>query len=230
MVFNGFQKTTLLDFPGKVACTVFTHGCNLLCPFCHNALLVNRGEDLPTFDETEILAYLQKRKGIIDGICVSGGEPLLHQELEAFLQRVKALGVSVKLDTNGTLPERLIHLIEAGLVDHVAMDIKNSKKKYALTAGVSALDMEKIEKSIAYLIKGSIPYEFRTTVVRELHTLEDIRDISLMIEGAESYYLQNFVDSGLLIGENLSPHSPDTLSLFCDEAKKVLKNVKIRGI
>ena len=230
MVFNGFQKTTLLDFPGKVACTVFTHGCNLLCPFCHNALLVNRGEDLPTFDETEILAYLQKRKGIIDGICISGGEPLLHQELEAFLQKVKALGVSVKLDTNGTLPDRLISLIEAGLVDYVAMDIKNSKKKYALAAGVASLDMEKIEKSIAYLIKGSIPYEFRTTVVRELHTLEDIRDISRMIEGAENYYLQNFVDSGLLIGENLSPHSPDTLSLFCDEAKKVLKNVKIRGI
>ena len=230
MVFNGFQKTTLLDFPGKVACTVFTHGCNLLCPFCHNALLVNRGEDLPTFDETEILAYLQKRKGIIDGICISGGEPLLHQELEAFLQKVKALGVSVKLDTNGTLPDRLISLIEAGLVDYVAMDIKNSKKKYALTAGVASLDMEKIEKSIAYLIKGSIPYEFRTTVVRELHTLEDIRDISRMIEGAENYYLQNFVDSGLLIGENLSPHAPDTLSLFCEEAKKVLKNVKIRGI
>ncbi|MBQ8416724.1 MAG: anaerobic ribonucleoside-triphosphate reductase activating protein [Clostridia bacterium] len=230
MVFNGFQKTTLLDFPGKVACTVFTHGCNLLCPFCHNALLVNRGEDLPTFDETEILAYLQKRKGIIDGICISGGEPLLHQELEAFLQKVKALGVSVKLDTNGTLPDRLIHLIEAGLVDYVAMDIKNSKKKYALTAGIASLDMEKIEKSIAYLIKGSIPYEFRTTVVRELHTLEDIKGISRMIEGAENYYLQNFVDSGLLIGENLSPHSPDTLSLFCDEAKKVLKNVKIRGI
>ena len=230
MVFNGFQKTTLLDFPGKVACTVFTHGCNLRCPFCHNALLVNREESLPSFDEAEILAYLQKRKGIIDGICVSGGEPLLHPELESFLQKVKEIGILVKLDTNGTLPDRMIRLIEEGLVDYVAMDIKNSKEKYATTAGVPSVDLEKIEESIAYLIKGKIPYEFRTTVVKELHTLEDIQSISRMIKGAESYYLQGFIDSGLLIGQNLSAHTPETLSLFCDEAKKILKNVKIRGI
>ena len=230
MVFNGFQKTTLLDFPGKVACTVFTHGCNLLCPFCHNALLVNRGDQLPTFDETEILAYLQKRKGIIDGICVSGGEPLLHPELESFLRKVKEIGLLVKLDTNGTMPDRMIRLIEAGLVDYVAMDVKNSKEKYALTAGVPFVDLEKIEESIAYLIKGRIPYEFRTTVVKELHTQKDIQDISRMIAGAKSYYLQGFIDSGLLIGQDLSPHSKETMELFCEEAKKILKNVKIRGI
>ena len=198
MKFYGFQKMTMLDYPGKVACIVFTGGCNLRCPFCHNALLVTQVDNV-VYDEEEIIEYLNKRKGLLDGICVSGGEPLLQIGLENFLQRVKELGYSIKLDTNGTFPARLKSLVEKGLVDYVAMDIKNCKEKYSLTTGTDSFDIAKIEESVNFLLSGKVDYEFRTTIVDGLHETQDIVKIGEWIKGAKKYFLQNFVDSGNLI-------------------------------
>ena len=210
MKINGFQKMTVLDFPGKVACIVFTGGCNMRCPFCHNAdLALNQGTD--EFSEEEILAYLKKRQGLLDGVCITGGEPLLQPDIKEFIQKVRALGYAVKLDTNGAFPERLKGLVNEGLLDYVAMDIKNQKEKYALTAGVN-IDISKIEESVAFLMEGKVDYEFRTTVVSEFHEKEDILKISEWIKGAKRYFLQNFVDSGNLIKKNiLHAVTPETL-------------------
>ena len=164
MRFYGFQKMTLLDFPGKVACTLFTGGCNMRCPFCHNALLVTeleQGND--TWDEAEVLTFLRRRKGLLDGVCVTGGEPTLQPELAPFLRRVKELGYAVKLDTNGTRPEVLRALVGEGLVDYVAMDVKNSPARYALTAGVPAAELSGVFTSMDFLLSGTVDYEFRTT-------------------------------------------------------------------
>ncbi len=211
MKINGFQKLTLLDFPGKVACIVFTAGCNFRCPFCHNASLVTHIDDSEVFSENEILDYLKKRTGIIDGVCITGGEPLLQPDLEDFIKKIKCMGFAVKLDTNGSSPEKLISLIEKGLLDYVAMDIKNSKEKYPLTAGVDNLNLSDIEKSVSYLLENHIPYEFRTTVVKDMHTPQDIVSIANWISGAEKYFLQNFVDSGDILGEKMAPLSQNEL-------------------
>ncbi len=211
MIFGGFQKLTLLDFPGTIACTLFTKGCNFLCPFCHNAPLVNRIEETSSFSEEEILAFLRKRQGILEGVCITGGEPLLHPELVYFIQKLKILNYKVKLDTNGSFPQRLKALVNQGLLDYVAMDIKNSFEHYAMTAGTDRICIHDIEESIDFLLNGSIPYEFRTTVAAELHTVEDIACIAERIHGANAYYIQNFSDSGHIIGNHLSPVDPDTL-------------------
>ncbi len=210
MIFGGFQKLTLLDFPGKVACTLFTKGCNFTCPFCHNAPLVNKPNEAASFSEEEILAFLKKRQGILEGVCITGGEPLLHP-LEDFLLKVKALGYKVKLDTNGSFPQKLKDLYEKKLIDYVAMDIKNSFEKYPMTSGCENIDLSKIEESIDFLLEGNIPYEFRTTVCSQLHTACDIEKIAKRIKGAEKYFIQNFLDSGNIIGNNLSPVSEEML-------------------
>lgn len=230
MIIKGLAKLTLLDFPGKVACTVFTGGCNFKCPFCHNASLAVRAVELPTIPEDEILSFLKKRKGILDGVCVSGGEPLLMPDLADFLGRIKEMGYSVKLDTNGYLPRRLSSVIELGLVDAVAMDIKNSPQKYALTAGVPDLDMTPITESADLLMRGSTPYEFRTTVVKELHEAEDFESIGAWIKGARAYYLQSFTDSGDIIESGLSAHSAETLKHFLAIVKKYVSNSHLRGV
>ena len=205
MIIKGFAKLTLLDYPGRVACTVFTGGCNFRCPFCHNASLAIRAREVDTIPESEVFELLKKRKGILDGVCITGGEPLLFgDELYDFIIEIKKLGYAVKLDTNGSFPERLAALIEAGLVDKVAMDIKNSPEKYALTAGVENFDIASILKSVELLKSSGVDYEFRTTVVKELHSASDFEAIGKMIEGAKAYFLQSFVDSGDLIGEGLS--------------------------
>jgi len=229
MNINGFQKMTLLDFPGKVACTLFTGGCNMRCPFCHNASLVINGRERTEYSEEEILSYLKKRQGILEGVCITGGEPLLQPDIEQFIIKVRELGYAIKLDTNGALPERLISLCEKGLVDYVAMDIKNSIEKYRETSGVDTLDTKKIEQSIDFLLSGTIDYEFRTTVVNELHTIQDIEALSKRISGAKRYFLQPFLDSGDIIGDNLS--SPDKVSLeeMCKIASKYVHFVEIRG-
>ena len=185
MRINGFQKLTLLDFPGHTACTVFTGGCNLRCPFCHNALLVTEADELEEYPEEEILAFLKKRQGILDGVAITGGEPLLQRDIRAFIEKVRALGYAVKLDTNGTFPKMLKELAEAGLLDYVAVDIKNSKERYAETTGIPRLDLSGIEETVRYLLEGHVPYEFRTTVVAEFHTPEDIRKIGEWIHGAD---------------------------------------------
>lgn len=204
MQINGFQKLTLLDFPGKVACIVFTAGCNFRCPFCHNASLVTHIDNDLRIDEEEIFTYLQKRQGLLDGVCITGGEPLLQQGIEEFIKKIKALGYYVKLDTNGSYPEKLKKLIDNKLVDYVAMDIKNSKEKYMKTSGVENISLENIEKSISLLLENKVEYEFRTTVVNELHTVEDIENIANWIKGAPKYFLQNFTDSGDIISQNMS--------------------------
>ena len=228
MVFGGFQKLTLLDYPGKVACILFTKGCNFYCPFCHNALLVKNVMEEQTITEEEVLDYLEKRQGILEGVCISGGEPLLHKELEDFLKKVKKLGYFVKLDTNGSFPEKLKNLVSLGLVDYVAMDIKNSFEKYAMTSGCEKINISDIEKSIDYLLTGVIDYEFRTTVSEELHSVDDIEKISLRIKGAKKYYIQNFVDSGNILGENIHPVGKIELEKMKNIALKYIKTASVR--
>ena len=230
MNISGFQKLTLLDFPEKTAATVFTGGCNMRCTFCHNALLVTEFDGSSDFTEEEVLAYLKKRSGILDGICITGGEPLLQKDIGDFMKKVKELGIAIKLDTNGSFPEKLRSLVEDGLVDYVAMDIKNSKEKYPETVGVAGFDIAPIEESIRYLMSSGVDYEFRTTVVRELHTIEDIAGIADWISGAKKYFLQNFVDSGNIIGENLSAHNRETLEEMRNRAAKTIDLVQLRGV
>lgn len=230
MKICGFQKMTMLDYPGKVACTVFTGGCNFRCPFCHNALLVTGIDDENVFDEEEIISYLYKRKGIIDGVCITGGEPLLQKDIAEFLQKVKATGLPVKLDTNGSYPQKLRELVEKGLVDYVAMDIKNSKEKYAETIGLSDYDLSKVEESVEFLLCDAVDYEFRTTVVREFHTQEDILNIANWISDAKRYFLQGFVDSGNLIGSGMSAYRPQEMVEICTKAQEIVPNTVLRGV
>ncbi len=226
MIFGGFQKLTLLDFPGRVACTLFTKGCNFRCPFCHNALLVTDIGEI-SYTDTEILDYLEKRIGILDGVCITGGEPLMQPELEDFIKKVKALGYAVKLDTNGSYPDKLKDLVGKGLIDYVAMDIKNTIEKYPLTAGVPNAD---VEESIDFLLSGAVSYEFRTTVVAEHHNISDIEGIAKRISGAEKYFLQKFVDSGHIIGENLHEVDENTMKNMLEKVKKYVKTAELRGI
>ncbi len=230
MKICGFQKMTLLDYPGKVACTVFAGGCNLRCPFCHNALLVTEVADTEEIDPDYIFDYLKKRQGILEGVALTGGEPLLYPDAGRFIEKVRALGYAVKLDTNGTRPEHLKELVNAGLVDYVAIDVKNSKEKYGMTVGIPDFSTADVEESIGFLLSGKVPYEFRTTVVREFHTPEDIGKIGQWIEGADRDFLQKFVDSGNLIGENLHEADKETMTVMKDAAARYVKNVSIRGM
>ncbi len=228
MKIFGFQKMTLLDFPGKVACTVFTGGCNFRCPFCHNARLVTHIDD-PEIAKEEILSYLYKRKGLLDGVCITGGEPLLQSDIADFISEIKAMGYAVKLDTNGADPEKLAELIDQGLLDYVAMDIKNSKEKYALTCGVD-VDIQKIEKSVELLKSGRVEYEFRTTLVKQLHEESDILSMAKWLKGTRYWYLQNFVDSGDLIANGLSAHDEKWVKNAESLARQLIESVKVRGL
>lgn len=231
MNFSGFQKLTLLDYPEHVACTLFTKGCNFRCPFCHNALLVTETqEEGETHSDESVLSYLSKRVGILDGVCITGGEPLLQKELPDFIRKVKALGYQVKLDTNGSFPDRLVSLVNEGLLDYVAMDIKNSMERYGETIAVPDFDTSPIEKSIDFLLEGRVAYEFRTTVVAEFHTTQDIVAIAKRIQGAPKYFLQNFVDSGCLIGENLHSVDKKVMENMKNAAMKHLSEVSLRGV
>lgn len=213
MTIHGLQKMTLLDYPGRVACTVFTAGCNFRCPFCHNARLVTTIDPAEAYDEEEVLSFLKKRVGLLDGVCFTGGEPLLQKDIEGFMRKVRKLGYLIKLDTNGSFPDRLRSVIDAGLVDYVAMDIKNRREKYALTAGFSGELLPAIEQSIALLMEGRVQYEFRTTVMNELHTVEDMASIGAWIRGADRYFIQSFTDSGELVGQGTYT-APDTETLL----------------
>ncbi len=228
MLIGGFQKLTLLDFPGKVACILFTPGCNFKCPFCHNGGLVTHIDPQTFQTQEEVLSYLQKRKGLLDGIVITGGEPLLQDGLQDFLVRVKAMGYAVKLDTNGTFPRKLKSLVEADLVDYVAMDIKNTPEKYPLTAGCPGLSLQDVEESIEFLLSDAVDYEFRTTVTAELHTPQDIVAIAKWIRGAKRYYLQNFIDSGDLVGTGNSPVSPEILAQMRKNAQDMVSEVMVR--
>ncbi len=228
-MIKGFQRLTLLDFPGRTACTVFTAGCNLRCPFCHNALLVTEKNDA-SFTEDEIFEHLRRRKNLIDGIAITGGEPLLQRDIERFLYELKETGIAVKLDTNGCYPEKLADILQLGLVDYVAMDIKNCPEKYAETVGVESFDISPIEKSIFLLKNSGIEYEFRTTITENLHTKESIESLAKWIEGAPKYYLQNFVDSGNLIDNSCKGVSRDTMREMLEIARKYIPNAELRGL
>lgn len=228
MTIKGFQKTTLLDFPGKVAATVFTGGCNFRCPFCHNASLVTHVKE-DVVAEAEVLSYLQKRKNILDGVCITGGEPILQSDIDEFCKKIREIGLAVKLDTNGSLPAQLKHLIDEGLVDYIAMDIKNSREAYARTCGLDRFP-DGVEESIRLIMSCGIPYEFRTTVTRELHTKETISELIRWIRGAERYFLQCFTDSGDLIGDGLSAPTPEEMNEFLAIAKREIPSAALRGM
>lgn len=230
MRIQGLQKLTLIDYPEKAACTIFTAGCNFRCPFCHNACLVTQTEENEDLSKDEIMDFLKKRRNILDGVCISGGEPMLQTDLEEFIKEVKEMGYLVKIDTNGSFPERLERLTEEKLIDYVAMDIKNSKEHYARTAGLSKLDLRPIEESASFLMEGNIPYEFRTTVVREFHQKSDFEQIGLWIRGADKYYLQQFKDSGNLIRSGLRAYDESVLSQALEVVRKYVPNAQLRGL
>ena len=230
MKIAGLQKLTLLDYPGKVACSVFTPGCNYRCPFCHNAALVLPERSRDEISKGDVLAFLRKRVGMLDGVCVSGGEPLLQAGLADFLREVKALGYAVKLDTNGSNPDLLGRLIDEGLLDYAAMDIKNTLAKYPETAGVPGMDLNAVVQSAELLMRERIPFEFRTTLVREFHTLEDVLEIGRWLQGAPRYFLQHFVDSGDLLSSGLHPVAEDEMRVMADSLRPYIKEVELRGI
>lgn len=229
MKISGMEKLTLLDYPSKTACLIFTQGCNLKCPFCQNSALLDTNHD-GIIDENEVLAYLDKRKGIIDGICISGGEPLIQKDVEKFIKRVKEKGFQVKLDTNGSNPKKLKDLIDKKLIDYVAMDIKNDFTDYGKTAGIEKINTNKIKESIKILENSDIEYEFRTTIVKELHDLKKIENICKYINRKSKYYLQNYRDSITVLQKGLTGFSDKELQEIKEKLSKKYPNVMIRGI
>lgn len=220
----------MVDFPGKLAATVFTGGCDLRCPFCHNAPLVTRAAEQPELLRQEVLDFLQSRQGLLDGVVLSGGEPLLHPDAAEFLREVRDLGFAVKLDTNGCHPSALAGILDRGLVDYVAMDIKNSPEKYPETVGVPNFDLGPVEESVRLLRDSGVDYEFRTTVVQGLHTPADIRAIGRWLEGSPRYFLQRFVDSGDLVGSGCRSPEPEELQALAETAAPWFGEVVLRGV
>lgn len=230
MRIGGLQKLTLLDYPGKIACTVFIPGCNFRCPFCHNAELVINHENAPEIDEKEFFEFLEKRRTVLEGVCVSGGEPLLQKDIFEFIAKIKDIGYAVKLDTNGSLTEKLGHALEGRLVDYVAMDIKNSPEKYSLTTGLDICNVSDIIESARILMDSGVPYEFRTTVVREFHDDGSFLAIGKWLRGSERYYLQMFEDSGRLISSGLSAAGREDMERYRRILSQYVDVVEIRGV
>ena len=226
----GLQKLSLLDFPGKVAATVFTGGCNLRCPFCHNAPLVLPGRGTSALDAGGVLDFLASRRGLLDGVVLSGGEPLLQPDAADFLAEVKAMGFAVKLDTNGCHPAALADILDRRLADYVAMDIKNSLEKYPWTVGVPGFDTAPVERSARLLMEGPADYEFRTTLVRPFHEVGDMETIGRWLRGARRYYLQAFVDSGDLVGGGCAPFTPEEMEGFLQAARPFFQSAALRGL
>ena len=234
MNISGLQKMTLLDFPGKVACTVFLNGCNYRCPFCHNAELLD-GNTEPLMSGEEFLSFLKKRQGLLDGVCISGGEPTLAAGLKELMARIKAMGFAVKLDTNGSRPAVLKELVEAGLVDYVAMDIKNCPARYAESCGLQKVDLAAIEESVRFLMRGKVDFEFRTTVVRELHTPQDLVALGQWLtelsggKPVQKLFLQPFVDRDTVAFSGL--HAPEKAQLqeFTELLKSFVLEINVRG-
>lgn len=229
MKIHGLQKMTLLDFPGRVACTVFLGCCDFRCPFCHNFELVD-GTAPAVMEEEDLLAFLKKRRGLLDGVAITGGEPCLNKDLPALCRRIKDLGYAVKLDTNGNHPAMLEALLSEGLLDYAAMDIKNSPDKYALTAGLPALSLDKIQRSIRLLMESGMDFEFRTTVVAQFHEEKDFEAIGAMIQGAPRYFLQPFTDRDSVPFAGLSAPSKETLEAYAGIVRPYVGEVRIRGL
>lgn len=235
MLILGLHKTTLLDYPGHVAATLFTGGCNFRCPYCHNKDIVQMAESLVPLSESELFSFLKKRRGILTGVCITGGEPTLHADLPNFIQRIKTLGYLVKLDTNGTNPKMLESLICANLIDYCAMDIKNAPEKYSVTVGAASngsfLDLSAINKSIQLLIQQpTIAYEFRTTIVQELHSETDLQAICQWIAGAQAYFLQSYQDSAGVLQKGFHAHSAEILQSYVTLCRQYIPNTTLRGV
>lgn len=242
MQIHGLNKTTLLDYPEHVACTVFCGHCNFRCPFCQNADLVLNPSSQPCIPEEEFWTFLSKRKGMLEGVCITGGEPTLQKDLTDFIRRIKEHGLMIKLDTNGYRPEILRKLMEENLIDYIAMDLKSSKEGYACATGLKSFDLGAIEASVDLLLKGSIPYEFRTTVVKELHTREDFISIADWIKGCRAYFLQSYTESGailqyalpveerILTAPQLTPYTPEELKAMVTLFNEKGIPAKLRGI
>lgn len=229
MDIQGLQKMTLLDWPGKVACTMFLGGCDFRCPFCHNSELLS-GPMPILMDQEGLLEFLRKRQGLLDGVCVTGGEPLLRPGLPGLLDGIKNLGFPVKLDTNGNHPDRLVRLWEQGLVDYVAMDVKNSPERYPETVGVPGLDLTPVRDSVAWLLEGHVEYEFRTTAVRQLHDAASFQAIGRWLQGARRYYIQNFVDRDTVLRAGLSGFEKAELEAFASLVRPFVERVEVRGV
>ncbi len=226
MHIGGLQKMTLLDFPGKVACTVFLSGCNFRCPFCHNSPLLRGIEEL---SEDSFFAFLKKRQGLLDGVAITGGEPLLQNDIHSFMHKIRELGYKIKLDTNGSQPHILEKLLQSGLIDYIAMDIKNSPEKYDLTSGAKN-SFPAVKESAELIMASAVEYEFRTTVVEEFHCADDFHAIGQWLQGAKAYYLQCFEDSGDILCPGLHAPSKDSLEHYLAIAGSYIKNTNIRGI
>ena len=229
MRIQGLQKLTLLDYPGKTACTVFLSGCNFRCPFCHNTPLLT-ADAADGMAEEELLAFLKKRQGLLDGVAITGGEPLLRPDLPALLEKIKALGYAVKLDTNGAFPDRLEQIVRAGLADYVAMDVKNSPARYAETAGVPGLALTPIFRSVSFLLRGTVDYEFRTTAVAELHDDASFLKLGDWLAGAKRYYIQCFQPRDTVLRAGLSAPTETQLHRWAELVRPKIPTVEIRGI
>ena len=235
MVIAGLQKMTLLDYPGKVACTVFLQGCNFRCPFCHNSDLLGKDGPEPIAEDS-LLAFLKKRVGLLDAVCVTGGEPTLHKDLPELLKKIKELGYLVKLDTNGGKPTVLKELVEAGLVDYVAMDIKNCPERYGETAGVPNMDLGNIEESMRYLLGGAVDFEFRTTVADELHGQAEFEAIGQWLTAlspdkkCEKFFIQPYVDRDSVLMSGLHSPTKEKLQKMAESLKPYVQAVSIRAL
>lgn len=228
MNIGGFQKLTLLDYPGYTACTIFTTGCNMRCPFCHNSKLAK--EKYNTIAENVLFDFLKSRVGLLDGVCISGGEPTLQKDLKLFIQNIKDLGFLVKLDTNGTNPKVMIDLIESGLIDYVAMDVKNSIDKYNITCGNNAINKDSINKSIDYLLNSNIDYEFRTTILKDFHTENDMIRIANRLVGCKHFYLQKFIKSNHIFDERCEELSDEELLKYLSIVRDMIPYAELRGV
>jgi len=229
MQIAGFQKTTLLDYPNHVAATVFLGSCNFRCPFCHNKDLVLHPYNLPGISMDYILSYLHKRKNILDGICITGGEPTLYNALTDFIKKVRQLDLKIKLDTNGYEPDTLIHLCESGLIDYVAMDVKGTMEKYPQICGFADLDIKRIKSSVDFLINSKQPFEFRTTIIKEFHSEQDFNKIGKWLEGAPAYYLQRYKDSDQVIAPGFTPYTKIEMEQFRSLLLNYIPKVELRG-
>lgn len=229
MDFSGWEKLSLVDFDDHITTTLFTSGCNFRCPFCHNGPLVLCPKEQPTIPWAEILAYLKKRQGVLDAVCVSGGEPTLMDDLEDKLRQIKELGYLIKLDSNGSRPDLLKRFVDEKLVDYIAMDIKNSKARYAETIGLKKFDLAPIEQSVSYLLEGHIPYEFRTTMMEEFHDEESFKEIAIWIKGAKRYFLQRYIDADNCIEHGFHEVPLEKAKAFLELCKEGIPNVALRG-
>lgn len=230
MHFCGMNKTTLLDYPGHVAATLFTGGCNMRCPFCQNSVLVLAPQKQPEISGQDVLDFLRRRRGILEGVCITGGEPTLQNDLEDFIRRVRKMEYLIKLDTNGYRPRILRHLLEEELLDYVAMDIKASKERYGIACGLAEVELNRIEESVELLKTSSIPYEFRTTVVKGIHSPEEFTAIGRWLQGSRAYYLQSFRDSGQVMQPGFAEFERAELEEMRERAAQYVPRTELRGL